>query len=70
MLRVVGAGLVLLAVGGVAARSEAHFVVLLPSADVVESQQSRDLELQLLFTHPMQQGPSDGSAHRTTTAIC
>lgn len=35
----------------------AHFVVLLPSDDVVESGHGRDLALQLMFTHPMQQGP-------------
>ena len=35
----------------------AHFVVLLPSDDVVQSGRSRDLSLQLMFTHPLQQGP-------------
>lgn len=34
----------------------AHFQVLLPSEDVIE-EQGQPVELQILFTHPMEQGP-------------
>lgn len=39
------------------APADAHFLVLLPSRDVVSPGDSRTLDLRLLFTHPMQQGP-------------
>jgi len=35
----------------------AHFVVLLPSSDVVSADDPRTIQLRLLFTHPMEQGP-------------
>lgn len=35
----------------------AHFVVLLPDRDVVAADDRRPLRLDLLFTHPMEQGP-------------
>jgi len=35
----------------------AHFQVLIPSADVVEAGQSRSVDLEIVFTHPMEQGP-------------
>jgi cobalt/nickel transport protein len=35
----------------------AHFVVLLPSSDVIESGSGRTVDLTMLFTHPMEQGP-------------
>jgi cobalt/nickel transport protein len=34
-----------------------HFLVLLPSAAIVDEHSSRQLELLLTFTHPMTQGP-------------
>ncbi len=34
-----------------------HFQVLLPSADIVTTGDTRTVELDILFTHPMQQGP-------------
>jgi cobalt/nickel transport protein len=36
----------------------AHFQVLLPSADIVEGQDPRTVDLDLRFTHPMEQGPT------------
>jgi cobalt/nickel transport protein len=36
----------------------AHFVVLLPSTDIVENLDSRTVDLDLRFTHPMQQSPT------------
>ncbi|NUQ61920.1 MAG: DUF4198 domain-containing protein [Pirellulales bacterium] len=35
----------------------AHFLVLLPSLDVVEADDPRTVEVGIAFTHPMQQGP-------------
>jgi cobalt/nickel transport protein len=52
-LVVVGAGLNLHS-----SRALAHFQVLLPSTDIVEGQDSRTVELDLRFTHPMEQGPT------------
>lgn len=46
---------VLVAVSGPAAW--AHFQVLLPARDVVSPQDGRTLDLSILFTHPMEQGP-------------
>ena len=39
------------------ARAEAHFQVLIPSSDVVLPGDSRTVDLQLVFTHPMEAGP-------------
>jgi len=36
----------------------AHFLVLLPSTDIVQAEDSRTVNLDLRFTHPMEQGPS------------
>ncbi len=38
-------------------RANAHFLVLLPNSDVIESDQGRNVVLEILFTHPMEQGP-------------
>lgn len=49
-----------LSIAGVAcaaAAATAHFVVLLPDRDVVDASDRRPLSLELLFTHPMEQGP-------------
>lgn len=35
----------------------AHFLVLLPSSDVVNAADGKIIQLDLLFTHPMEQGP-------------
>lgn len=35
----------------------AHFQVLLPAHDVISAEQSRSVDLTILFTHPMEQGP-------------
>jgi len=35
----------------------AHFLVLIPSSDVVVSGGGRTVELAIIFTHPMEQGP-------------
>ena len=40
-----------------AAFAWAHFQVLIPSADVVTAQGPRQITLDILFTHPMEQGP-------------
>lgn len=55
--RLVLGGLWFAALVAWADRAEPHFLVLLPSADVVSPEQSRSIDLQVLFTHPMQQGP-------------
>jgi cobalt/nickel transport protein len=39
-------------------QAEAHFLVLLPSTDIVEGQDSRTVDLDLRFTHPMEQAPT------------
>jgi uncharacterized GH25 family protein len=39
-----------------AGTAQAHFLVLLPTNDVVEDRESTTLGLQIAFTHPMQQG--------------
>jgi cobalt/nickel transport protein len=46
---------VLLLTRGIAA---AHFLVLLPSTDIVENQDKRTVDLDLRFTHPMEQAPT------------
>ena len=38
-------------------RAAAHFQVVLPSSDVVEAGDARSVELDIRFTHPMEQGP-------------
>lgn len=35
----------------------AHFQVLLPSTDIVTAEGNRTVEMNILFTHPMEQGP-------------
>jgi len=58
MNRAVLAGLVAaLAVCLWSGRAESHFQVLIPSSDVVEAGQERTVELEVVFTHPMEQGP-------------
>ena len=37
--------------------AEAHFLVLLPAADVIDDARQRTVALDILFTHPMEQGP-------------
>jgi len=39
-------------------RAAAHFQVLLPSTDIVEDQDVRTIDLDLRFTHPLEQGPT------------
>ena len=41
----------------VATPTEAHFQVLLPDRDVIQAEDGRVVELEILFTHPMEQGP-------------
>ncbi|NQU25562.1 MAG: DUF4198 domain-containing protein [Candidatus Nealsonbacteria bacterium] len=41
-----------------AGMAEAHFQVLIPSADVVEAGDSKTLDLNVVFTHPMAPGPA------------
>jgi cobalt/nickel transport protein len=36
----------------------AHFLVLIPSTDVVTAQQSKTVTLEIVFTHPMEHGPA------------
>ena len=48
-------GLILVAL--VAAATRAHFQVVLPSSDVVTAEGDRTVNLDILFTHPMEQGP-------------
>ena len=39
-------------------RAAAHFLVLLPSTDIVEGRDPRTVDLDLRFTHPMEQAPA------------
>ncbi|WP_456433908.1 DUF4198 domain-containing protein [Thermosulfuriphilus sp.] len=41
-----------------AGRSEAHFQLLIPSDDIVTVDEPRNLELQMVFTHPVEGGPN------------
>jgi len=52
--------LILTAIGllSLADRAAAHFQVLLPSTDIVEDQNLHAIDLDLRFTHPMEQGPT------------
>jgi cobalt/nickel transport protein len=43
--------------GPAAGRALAHFQVLLPSTDVVSAGDDKTVQLEVLFTHPMEQGP-------------
>jgi cobalt/nickel transport protein len=52
---IVGLGMGIIAQTG--STGLAHFVVLLPSADVLEAGDARTVELDVTFTHPMEQGP-------------
>jgi cobalt/nickel transport protein len=56
--RIIALGL--LAAIGIAppSRAAAHFQLLLPSTDIVEAGDSRTVDLDLRFTHPMEQGPT------------
>ena len=47
-----------LLVGFLVGGADAHFLVLLPSADVVQAADDRSIELAVEFTHPMEQGPA------------
>jgi len=40
-----------------AAQADAHFLVLLPADDVLSPQRAKTADLEILFTHPMEQGP-------------
>lgn len=51
----VGLGAVL--VLGWARDARSHFQVLLPSRDVVSTDDGKTVDLEILFTHPMEQGP-------------
>lgn len=50
-----GAAMALLVAG--AASAQAHFQVLLPSQDILAESGERRVDLELLFTHPMEGGP-------------
>ncbi len=39
-------------------RAAAHFQVLIPSSDVVTAEDERTVELEIVFTHPMELGPA------------
>lgn len=45
------------ALAAMTSAAHAHFQVLLPSTDVVTEKGARTVRLELLFTHPMEQGP-------------
>jgi len=55
-LRVVASAIVLVCLTAVS--SWAHFQVVLPSSDVVTADGTRTVELKIVFTHPMEQGPT------------
>ncbi|NQT17353.1 MAG: DUF4198 domain-containing protein [Planctomycetes bacterium] len=48
----------LLALLLLAATAQAHFLLLIPSSDVVSPGDPRTVELEIAFTHPMEQGPA------------
>lgn len=51
-------GLAAVFLAALAARpAAAHFLVLLPHSDVIEADEGRSVNLKILFTHPMEQGP-------------
>lgn len=54
---VIGSG-VAAVLGLSAQQTQAHFQVLLPSRDVVGAQDGKSVDLEILFTHPMEQGPA------------
>ena len=41
-----------------ASRADAHFQVLIPSHDVVSTGEGRTVDLEIVFTHPMEGGPA------------
>jgi cobalt/nickel transport protein len=51
------ASLALLALGLLAATAQAHFLVLIPSSDVISPGEPRTVDLEIVFTHPMEAGP-------------
>ena len=53
----VGVWVALTAIGLAASSAWAHFQVLIPSADIVTAEGSKDVALDLIFTHPMEFGP-------------
>ena len=63
--------LLLLGIGliSLAGRAAAHFQVLLPSTDIVEDQDARTIDLDLRFTHPMEQGPTMNMARPRQVAV-
>ena len=50
-------------------RAAAHFQVLLPATDIVEDQDLRTVDLDLRFTHPMEQGPTMNMARPRQFAV-
>jgi cobalt/nickel transport protein len=62
---------VLLGIGpcSLADRAAAHFQVLLPSTDIIEEQDPRTVDLDLRFTHPMEQGPTMNMARPRQFAV-
>jgi cobalt/nickel transport protein len=50
-------GIVVGAVGFLPMEAAAHFLELIPSADIVAEDGARDIRLDLAFTHPMERGP-------------
>ena len=48
---------VLLALAAIAGLGQAHFQVLRPSQDIVSADGQRTITLDILFTHPMENGP-------------
>jgi cobalt/nickel transport protein len=57
MRRVATCGLLMLVCLGGARRAAAHFLVLLPTDDVLSAGRAKTVDLEILFTHPMEQGP-------------
>jgi cobalt/nickel transport protein len=51
-------GLILLLVGLFPLTAMAHFVLLLPSDDIVTLEENHTLKLKVVFTHPMEGGPT------------
>jgi cobalt/nickel transport protein len=57
MRRKLAAAAIFVGIVFVAASALGHFQVLLPSDDIVSAEDDKTVNLDLLFTHPMEQGP-------------
>ena len=57
------------ALGMVAGVASAHFQVLIPSPDIVTAEGTKTVRLDVVFTHPMEQGPTMEMAQPTQFGV-